>query len=95
MRLPHLFLAFVILAGLLGAAGGLGGIVWAAMIMGLVSAVIGDAAARKQDERIRELEAELARYKRGSAPDRAPRSEPAPPDDDAFLRGLRQLGERK
>ena len=96
--LKQLFIAAVILACVLGALGGVGGVIWAALIMGLVSAVVQDRARENLELENAELRAEIERLRaRVPAaqntpelkPDRAPQSARALPDGSAFLASLR------
>ena len=77
-----IYFGFIGVVGLMGLAGGVSGMVWGAAIMGLIGAILGDQKIRAQEARIQELETELARYRPGKAPDRAPLSHSTPQSTD-------------
>ena len=95
----QLLFSFVVLACVLGALGGVGGVVWAAMIMGLVSAIVQDRARANLETENAALRAEIAKLrardsvapnKPAAALDRDRQAPRALPDGRAFLASLRQ-----
>jgi hypothetical protein len=85
-----LVLAVIIGIGAAGAASGVGGMVWAGMIMAFVALCVGDVAQRNLEAENRALREELARYKPAPSPDHEQPSAPPPTASDAFLERLRR-----